>query len=174
MPYCILQRSMQRAREEKPCIQSTQPRGRVHWRRGYLLSSQVINFGCSFCDHLKETPLSPLVTFGSYTSIDAWQVAASFCEDQKILEVVKSHRLKYTPNESSPGSSSPVPASPLEPEPFKNWEFVQNYIESLGEEKMNWNACFIECQNQSVLSSYTRPSSLELKSGYQRWKRQQK
>ncbi|CAO3610434.1 unnamed protein product [Mucor fragilis] len=91
------------------------------------------------------------------------------------LEIVKSYRLKYMPSELSPASSpasSPAPALSPAPEPSsRNWEFVQNYIQRLGDEKMNWNACFIECQNQGVLSSYTKPSSL--KSAYQRWKRHQ-
>lgn len=83
------------------------------------------------------------------------------------LEIVKSYRLKYMSNELSP-----VPASSPELEPSsRNWEFVHNYIQSLGDERMNWNACFVECQRQDVLSNYTKPSSL--KSAYRRWKKQQ-
>ncbi|KAI9262624.1 hypothetical protein EDC94DRAFT_659483 [Helicostylum pulchrum] len=95
------------------------------------------------------------------------------------LEIVKSYSFKYMSNELSPATSpasspvpSPVPASSPELEPSsRNWEFVHNYIQSLGNERMNWNACFVECQRQGVLSNYTKPSSL--KNAYQRWKKQQ-
>ena len=76
------------------------------------------------------------------------------------------------PATASPPVPAPATASSPVPEPSsRKWEFVQNYIQSLGDEKMNWNACFIECQNQGILSSYTKSSSL--KSAYQRWKKQQ-
>lgn len=86
------------------------------------------------------------------------------------MEIIKYYKIKYAPDESSPASST---ASSPEPAPSSvNWKFVDNYIQSLGDEKMNWNACFVECHRRGVLLNYNKSTSL--KSGYRRWKRQQR
>jgi hypothetical protein len=105
------------------------------------------------------------------------------------LEILKSYKCKYIPSQSpspSPSpSSSPSPSLPVSSSSSlaqvstqipsslsRNWKFVEDYIQGLGAEKMNWNICYLKGQRQGYFTNYTKPSSL--KSAYQRWKNNKK
>lgn len=113
------------------------------------------------------------------------------------LEIIKSYKRKYMASQSPSPSplQSPLPSRgplsvPLLPSASSssslsvpststpaqtlssgNWKFVDDYIRSLGDEKMNWKACYLEGQRQGHFTNYTKPISL--KNAYQRWKKQQ-
>lgn len=110
------------------------------------------------------------------------------------LEIIKSYKIKYMASQSpSPSlSRGPSPASPPTPPPPSasssslpipstssltrtlssgNWKFVDDYIQSIGDKKMNWKACYSEGQCQGHFTNYTKSTSL--KNAYQRWKKQQ-
>lgn len=82
------------------------------------------------------------------------------------LEVVKAYKCKYMPC-PSPSPSPPIP--PSSPSAAQNWIFVERYLQSLGSEPMNWDACLVEGRQQGYLKSYTKSTSL--KAAYLRWKK---
>ncbi|PHZ07905.1 uncharacterized protein RHIMIDRAFT_271249 [Rhizopus microsporus ATCC 52813] len=75
-----------------------------------------------------------------------------------VLEVVKAYKCKYMPCPSPPAA--------------QNWLFVERYLQSLGNEPMNWEACLVEGQQQGYLKNYTKSTSL--KAVYLRWKKNKK
>jgi hypothetical protein len=109
------------------------------------------------------------------------------------LEIIKFYRIKYMASQSPSPSLSlsrgpspislPTPSPPLAspsllPIPSTsplsqtlssgNWKFVDDYMQSIGDKKMNWKACYLEGQRQGHFTNYTKPTSL--KNAYQRWK----
>ncbi|KAL4207355.1 hypothetical protein AB4K20DRAFT_1970900 [Rhizopus microsporus] len=80
----------------------------------------------------------------------------------------RAYKCKYMPCPSPSPSPSP-PISPSSPSAAQNWIFVERYLQRLGSEPMNWDACLVEGQQQGYLKSYTKSTSL--KAAYLRWKK---
>ncbi|PHZ14574.1 uncharacterized protein RHIMIDRAFT_275590 [Rhizopus microsporus ATCC 52813] len=105
----------------------------------------------------RSSPSMPLSTTSSARELRSPPPENSIPETSSHLQTIP------------PEQPSSINDSAATDESSKNWQYIEGYIEQIGDDRMNWQACYRDGRRKGYFKNYSTHASL--KNAYSRWKK---